>query len=111
MRRAGLLLLGLAVGLAGAALHQSYGWLVVTFLAGAAVTVAAHAPHRIWWAAGFAAPPLALSWPRGEGDVVLAGAPSLLLACQAALWLGIGLAGMLPAPAARGARSAPPEAS
>jgi hypothetical protein len=103
--RAGLLLLGLVVGLAGAALHQSFLWLTVAFLAGAAVTAATPPPGRIWWAVGFAAVPLALSWPQGEGDVVLAGTASLLLACQAALWLGIGLAGLLPA--GRPARPAP----
>ena len=102
MTRAGLLLLGLVVGLAGAALHQSFLWLTVTFLAGAAVTAATPPPGRIWWAVGFAAVPLALSWPQGEGDVVLAGTASLLLACQAALWLVIGLGGLLPA-----GRSAP----
>ena len=40
MTRAGLLLLGLAVGLAGTALHQSVLWLAVTALAAAAVTAA-----------------------------------------------------------------------
>ncbi len=113
MSRAGLLLLGLAVGLAGAALHQSYAWLAVTFLAGAAVMAATPAHHRLGWAAGFATAPLALSWPQGEGDVVLAGTLSLLLACQAALWLGIGLAGLLPAgrPGPQPQHDGPPPAS
>ena len=45
MTRAGLLLLGLVVGLAGAALHQSFLWLTVAFLAGAAVTAATPPPR------------------------------------------------------------------
>ena len=98
MRAAGLLVLGAAVGLAAAALHQSWTWLAVSALASGAVMVAARPRDRIWWAAGFAAAPLALSWPRGEGDVVMTGTPSLLLACLCALWLGIGLAGLLPQP-------------
>ena len=94
MTRTGLLLLGLAVGLAGTALHQSVLWLAVT-------------------AAGFSPPPLAMSLPRGEGDVVLAGTGSLLLACLAALVLGIGLAGLLPAgrPAPQPQHDAPPPSS
>jgi hypothetical protein len=98
--RTGLLLLGLAVGLAGTALHQSVLWLAVTALAAAAVTAATP-------------PPLAMSLPRGEGDVVLAGTGSLLLACLAALVLGIGLAGLLPAgrPAPQPQHDAPPPSS
>lgn len=101
MTRVGLLLLGLVTGFAAAVLHQSWGWLVVAGLAGAAIVVATPARQRIWWAGGFAALPLALSWPRAEGDVVLSGNPSLVLACQAALWLGIALAGLLPPPRPR----------
>ena len=54
-----------------------------------------------------------MSLPRGEGDVVLAGTGSLLLACLAALVLGIGLAGLLPAgrPAAQPQHDAPPPPS
>ena len=113
MTRAGLLLLGLVVGLAGAALHQSVLWLAVTALAAAAVTAATPPAHRLWWAAGFSLPPLAMSLPRGEGDVVLAGTGSLLLACLAALVLGIGLAGLLPAgrPAPQPQHEAPPPPS
>lgn len=91
-------MLGAAVGLAAAALHQSWLWLAVTAIASGAVTAATEPRRRVWWAVGFAASPLALSWPRGEGDVVMTGTPSLLLACLCALWLGIGLAGLLPQP-------------
>jgi hypothetical protein len=99
--RVGLLLLGLVTGFAGAVLHQSWGWLAVTAVAGAATMVAIPVRARLWWAGGFAAVPLALSWPRGEGDVVLTGTPSLVLACLAALWLGIGVVGALPPPRPR----------
>lgn len=98
MRAVGLLALGLAMGLAGAVLSPSWPWLAVTGVAGTAVMVAAQPRLRVWWAAGFAALPLAFSWPRGEGDVLLAGTTSLVLACLAALWLGTALAGLLPAP-------------
>lgn len=98
MRQLGLLVLGTAMGLAAAVLHQSWGWLVVTAVAGTAVLTAAGPRQRIWWSGGFAALPLALSWPRGEGDVLLSGTTSLLLACLAALWLGVSLAGLLPQP-------------
>lgn len=98
MRAVGLLVLGLAMGLAGAVLQQSWAWLAVTGVAGTAVMVATRPRLRVWWAAGFGAVPLVLSWPQGEGDVVLAGTTSLVLACLAALWLGTALAGLLPAP-------------
>ena len=98
MTRLGLLVLGTAMGLAAAVLHQSWAWLAVSAVAGTAVVVAADPKHRIWWSGGFAALPLALSWPRGEGDVVLSGTSSLLLACLAAVWLGVSLAGLLPQP-------------
>lgn len=102
MTRAGLLLLGLATGFAAAVLHQSWAWLAVSAAAGAAILVATPARLRIWWAGGFTALPLALAWPRDEGDVLLSGNASLVLACQAALWLGISLAGLLPGPARAG---------
>ena len=94
MTRAGLLLLGLAVGLAGTALHQSFLWLAVTALAAAAITAATPPAHRLWWAAGFSLPPLAMSLPRGEGDVVLAGTGSNCTneaECEAACPKGINI--------------------
>lgn len=99
--RTGLLLLGLLTGFAAAVLHQSWLWLAVTAVAGAATLVAAPARSRLWWAGGFAAAPLALSWPRAAGDVVLSGTPGLLLACLVALWIGVSAASLLPTPRAR----------
>jgi hypothetical protein len=104
-----LALLGVATGTAGVALHQSPGWLGVTFLAGAATTAALPARLRLAWALGFAAPLVVLSWPRAAGDVVLTGTSSLLLACQAALWVGIGFAGLAPPPRPRRAGPVPEE--
>jgi hypothetical protein len=97
VRAVGLLALGLAMGLAGAVLSPSWPWLAVTGVAGTAVMVATRPRLRVWWAAGFGAVPLWLSWPQGEGDVLLAGTTSLVLACLGALWLGVALAGLLPA--------------
>ena len=108
MARVGLLLLGLLTGFAGAVLHQSWAWLAVTALAGSATLAAAPAHTRLWWAGGFAASPLALSWPRAEGDVVLSGTPGLLLACLAALWIGVSAAALLPTPRSRTARESTP---
>lgn len=90
-----LALLGAATGLAASVLHQSPLWLVVGALAGLATVVALPARLRLVWGAGFALPVLVLSWPRAAGDVLLTGNASLLLACQAALWVGVGLAGLL----------------
>lgn len=101
MTRLGLLLLGLVTGFAGVVLHQSWLWLAVAGVAGVAILVATPARLRVWWAAGFGAAPIVFSLPRGEGDVVLSGTPSIVLACLAALWIGIGIAGVLPAPRTR----------
>ncbi len=96
MARLGLLLLGLVTGFAGAVLHQSWVWLLVTAVAGSATLVAAPARARVWWAVGFATAPLVLSWPRPEGDAVVSGTGGLLLACLVAAWLGISIASLLP---------------
>ena len=96
MARVGLLLLGLVTGLAGAVLHQSWVWLAVTAVAGSLILVAAPARARAWWAVGFAAVPLALSWPRPEGDAVISGTGGLLLAGLVAAWPGVSVAGLLP---------------
>lgn len=96
MVRVGLLLLGLVTGSAAAVLHQSWAWLAVTAVAGSASLVAAPARTRLWWAGGFAVVPLALSWPRPEGDAVVSGTGGLLLACLVAAWLGISIASLLP---------------
>lgn len=111
MVRVGLLLLGLVTGFAAAVLHQSWGWLAVAAGTGAVILLAAPARARLWWAGGFAAVPLVLSWPRPEGDAVIAGNGGLLLACLAALWIGIGAASLLPPPRARVDPSTPGDES
>lgn len=95
MARVGLLLLGLVTGFAGAVLHQSWVWLAVTAVAGSATLLAAPARARVWWAGGFAAAPLVLSWPRPEGDAVISRTGGLLLACLCAAWLGVAIASLL----------------